>query len=378
MRWIIVGTVTVCLLAGAIAYATGLVAYDRHTGYFSPVFAPGQDAIYFVQRDTSGVSWGFGWEGFSPPASARAFSDSVSLRRLDLAAGTIEVLEEWPVSPIVGHTMSSYRPKLYRYLGVRLRTEEPGTVDYALRMNIREDSVTRQFGIEGLWSADETQRVLGSWREGSVSLSGHSRWPVRDTIELFEVYAYGAHPPALLAHDHETGATEILLETAAYRSLYPDGFGPERIAERSKREEVVRIQTLERTHAELTARFEAQGMSDHEVAMAVIDEMRRLGFYPAPDTLTARLLTNGEIDPTLPLFDIADGEMASGVFPDIEKAIASPGDPVEKDIGRYVIHRDYENSARLNDFFAAGGKRMIVRYQDRHYELTYDQPGKSQ
>lgn len=374
MRWIGIGVGVTVLAVAALVYWSGLVAYDRQTGYYAPVFAPGQDAVYFIQRDTTGVSWGLGWEGFSGPASAHAFSDRLSLRRLDLATGGTEVLEEWISSPIVGRTVQSYRPKLYRYLGVRLRAETPDRVEYALKLDLRDGSRTRQFAISGMWSGDQDIRARGAWDENFVSMAGHSRWPIRDMTELFAVYAHGAPPPALLAHDHQTGTTTVLLETKAYRARYPNGVEPARIAEWSKRDEVVRIQDLERAHAELTARFEAEGLNSGEIAMRVIDEMQRLGFYPAPDTLTARLLRPGEADPALPVFAIADGEMASGVFPDIEKALATPGEAIEKDIGRYVIHRDYQNSARLNAFFGDGGTRMVVRYRGRDYEVTYDRP----
>ena len=134
------------------------------------------------------------------------------------------------------------------------------------------------------------------------------------------------------------------------------------------------IQDLERTHAELTARFEAEGLSSHQISMRVIDEMQRLGFYPAPATLTARLLVTGETLPALPVFAIADDEMASGVFPNIEKAVATPGKAVKKGMGRYVIHRDYQNSEELNNFSDAGGTRIVVRYQGHDYEVTYDKP----
>ena len=374
MRWIVTGLAVTVLIAAALIYWSGLVAYDRHTGYYAPVFAPGEDAVYYIQRDTTGLSWGIGWEGFSGPASARAVSDTISLRRLELATGDATILETWDSTPIVGRTIRSYRPKLYKYLGVRLRAETPDRVEYAFKLSLRDETTIRQFGVSGVWSTDHEIVARGEWGEGFVSLSGHSRWPIRDTVELFAAYAYGAHSPALLAHDHQTGTTKVLLDTNAFHTLYPDGVEPKWIAEWSKREDMIRIQDLERTHAELTARYEAEGLSSHQVAMRVIDEMQRLGFYPAPDTLTARLLAAGETLPALPVFAIAEGEMASGVFPDIEKAVATPGEAVEKGMGRYVIHRDYQNSATLNEFFNAGGTRMIVRYQGHDYEVTYDKP----
>ena len=48
MRWIVTGLAVTVLIAAALIYWSGLVAYDRHTGYYAPVFAPGEDAVYYI------------------------------------------------------------------------------------------------------------------------------------------------------------------------------------------------------------------------------------------------------------------------------------------------------------------------------------------
>jgi len=371
MRWLVLAAALVVLLAGGIAYATGLVGWDRLTGYYAPVFSPEGDAVYYLQRDTSGVSWGLGWEFFSPPASARAASDTLSLRRLDLAARRVEVLEEWRDSPILGRTVHTYRPALYLYLSARLRAEEPGVVDYAAGLAIPIQPRSTPFRLEGTWSADPAKRKRGEWRDGDASVGGYSRWPLAGDVELVAMPAYGAPPPALLARDHAAGTTAVLLETRAYRDIQPDGAPPEWNPEWSRRADMQPLRDLERTEAELRERFAAEGLPEYEASMRVIDEMRRLGFYPMPDTITARAVS-GTPPADLPLFDIADGEMASGVFPDIADAILRPGEAVEKSNTTYLIHRDYANSARLNDFLDTGATRFLVRYQGRLWELTID------
>ena len=67
------------------------------------------------------------------------------------------------------------------------------------------------------------------------------------------------------------------------------------------------------------------------------------------------------------MFEIADAEMASGIFQDIEKAIAAPGTEVEKSFAPYVIHRDYDNSRKLNAYLAGGGRVFGVCVRDRFY-----------
>ena len=163
MRWIVTGLAVTVLIAAALIYWSGLVAYDRHTGYYAPVFAPGEDAVYYIQRDTTGLSWGIGWEGFSGPASARAVSDTISLRRLELATGDATILETWDSTPIVGRTIRSYRPKLYKYLGVQLRAETPDRVEYAFKLSLRDETTIRQFGVSGVWSTDHEIVARGEW-----------------------------------------------------------------------------------------------------------------------------------------------------------------------------------------------------------------------
>ena len=211
MRWVIGGVIVVAVLAAGIAYAIGLVGFERHQGYYAPVFAPDGSAVYYIQRDTTGVAWGLGWQGFSAPAYANATSDVVSLRRLTLADGRIDVLEEWRDSPVLGRTLRTYRPGLFQYLYVRLRMETPDAVDYAMKLSITQVPRSIPFGIEGVWSDNPALANRGEWRDGGASMGGYSRWSLHGSVELFSVRAYGAHPPALLAYDHDTGETNAAL-----------------------------------------------------------------------------------------------------------------------------------------------------------------------
>ena len=47
---------------------------------------------------------------------------------------------------------------------------------------------------------------------------------------------------------------------------------------------------------------------------------------------------------------------------------------VDKTMGDYVIHHDYQNSARLNAFLGGGGERFRVRFAGRLYALTVARP----
>jgi hypothetical protein len=74
------------------------------------------------------------------------------------------------------------------------------------------------------------------------------------------------------------------------------------------------------------------------------------------------------------LFSIAKGEMEAGIFQDIERAIASLGEEIDKTSDCYFTHRDYSTSARLNAYLKTGKMRFYVRHLGETYELTIRKP----
>ena len=105
----------VLMVLAAGAYALGMAGYERHSGYFAPVWDKTGKGIYYFQRDTSGFIWGMGWEHFSPPASSYVNSDSFSLRHVDAEDGTIKVLQTWTDSPLVNRVTKHYRGRIFNF-----------------------------------------------------------------------------------------------------------------------------------------------------------------------------------------------------------------------------------------------------------------------
>ena len=64
-----------------------------------------------------------------------------------------------------------------------------------------------------------------------------------------------------------------------------------------------------------------------------------------------------------------------GLFEDILAALASPGEPVDKSMGRYITHRDYATSAAINAFLDGDGTVFFVARGDQVYELTIHPAG---
>ncbi|MFL6414747.1 MAG: hypothetical protein ACJ74Y_03630 [Bryobacteraceae bacterium] len=139
-----------------------------------------------------------------------------------------------------------------------------------------------------------------------------------------------------------------------------------------------RDQAMMRTHEELLQKYKAMGMGENQALLRIVKDMQRLGYYPKTPTIVARRLSQEEAARTDldkdALFSIAKGEMESGIFQDIERAIANPGEEIDKDSFGYYTHRDYSTSARLNAFLETGKTRFYVRYLGNTYELTIRKP----
>jgi len=62
----------------------------------------------------------------------------------------------------------------------------------------------------------------------------------------------------------------------------------------------------------------------------------------------------------------------AGLFPDIERAVARPGQPVKKSMGAYVTHRDYSTSRQINEYLDARHPSFTVRAQGTCWLLAID------
>ena len=190
-----------------------------------------------------------------------------------------------------------------------------------------------------------------------------------------------AYPCALVAHNAKTSELKVLLATPTCDRLYPVGIRFSDVEQFSRREQIERIRLLKSTKEELKRQALAEGLTEHEAWLRAIDQMQDLGFYARPPQVVAQTLSRqqvralerqGALDP---LFSITEMEFRVGLFQDIERAIKSPGTEVER-WGRYVIHRDYSNSQKLNRFFESGGRLFYVETQGRTYrlKLTKERP----
>jgi len=155
-RVAIVGLLAMVLLVGAavLVYGAGVIAVERHRGFFAPVWHPDGRQIYLFQRDTFGVVWGFGWEFFSPPADAYVISDRLSLLRLDPADGAAVVLDRFDGSPIEGRVTEHYRGRIFNTVSAAIEPGEDG-VAFRVAMSVPKVPSSEQWSLRGRWTPSQ-------------------------------------------------------------------------------------------------------------------------------------------------------------------------------------------------------------------------------
>lgn len=366
-------------LALALAVAAALIMRlrrDHLEGYYAPVFAADGDEIYFLRRETRGISWGLGYEFFSPPAHVYVLSDRFSLERLDPATGRVARVLALPASPFEGRHLRHYRGRLYGLPSVRLRWAEDGALDYAIRLSTPRQPRAEVFGLAGGWDARAAAAAPEGWRDGGVATVGYNEAGVGADAELLTPTGRQGFPAAIVLFRPQSRSQTTLLASDGLNQVEVAGPLLSWLEAQSRFAEVTRLRELRATRSRLIAAFQAQGLDEGAAILAADKELQRLGFYPKQETVT---LVARPIDDEkrrryaargLPLFEIAVAELQSGVFPDIERALAEPGHEVEKHGGAYLIHRDYTTSARLNAHLATGAAEFLVSFRDSTYILS--------
>ncbi len=373
------------LLAGlVVVFVRGAVSQRGGTsfeGYYAPVYSPDGQHVYFVERRISGtVKETKGADLFfsSPEFDVFVETDTFSLKRLHIQSGEIEELIRLASSPIEGRRYEKTGSP-FQVADARLQFTKERQLQFNVCLTEHQPPRVQEYMSSGVWS--ETQHVAEisrSWEKSHCEMSGYDEWPLFGNWELREVHRGGGMlPPAIIAYNHGTGAGKVLVKNKEYDRLYPDGVPVRQILEYPRRADMERSQTVRRVHEELLQKYKAMGMGEMQALLRTGKDMQRLGYYPKSTMIVARRLDRadaaaGKLDKEA-LFSIAKGEMESGVFPDIEKAIASPGEEIDKSDG-YHIHRDYSTSARLNKFIKTGKTRFYVEYLGETYELTIIRP----
>ena len=381
------GSKTIVLVAVVIFALLGVVAWvlvraavggvQTSEGYFAPVYSPDGQYVYFVERRTSGTVRRVGpIDLFSPSKfDVQVAKDNFSLKRLHVQSSQVEELIGFTPSPTVGQRYEAIGSP-FQGSDAQLRFTKERQLQFNVCLKAYEGSAAREYLASGLWSEAQTAaQISRSWKSSWCQMGGYDEWPLFGDWELMEVRGETASfPVGIAAYNHVTSDVKVLVKAKDYDRLYPKGVPLQQIQKSSVRPAIERLQAMLRTHEELLQKYRAEGMGENQALLRVGKDMQRLGYYPKTPTIVARRLSRDEEIDKNALFSIAKDEMASGVFPDIEKAIASPGEEIDYDGTGYHIHRDYSTSARLNTFLATRPTRFYVRYLGETYELTIKRP----
>lgn len=346
----------------------GFVTWERHTGYFGPAFSPDGRHVYAVVRETTGFTWGFGWEHFTPPARAYPLTDNVRLVRIDAASGTEETLEAWRETPVLRRTLSEYRGRIFNSFRAALRPDAGGSLVYEIEIAIPVVPTSEVHRIAGTWSAEPSQGRRGEWQRAAFSSPLVSERVVSGDTEVFALRGPESYPCALVLLDHRTMTTRVIARSSTYAERYSGGPPLDALMEVSRKKDIDRLAMLERKRSELVTQFRAQGATEIDALLKTGRALEDLGYLPRSARLVAHRLSATEASaPGIPLFEIAEAEMASGIFPDIEKALAAPGTEIDRSMGKYIVHNDYTTSRALNAHLASGAREFAVRFRGTTY-----------
>lgn len=327
----------------ALAQLIGIFTLERHRGFFAPVWSADGQQVYYLERDTRGLVWGFGWEFFTPPASAYVISDRLTLRRLDIASGKSELLERFDGSPVVGRVTKHYRGSIFNFISARI---EPGGqgIDFLVRMDVPRVPMSESWSLAGVWKPGQPSNA--KWDAKNAGITAGSHEVLKNGIELMTVRGRESFSAAVLAVEAD-GSHRVLLHNGDFAGLYPDGVPARQIAERSSRERIERSRELTRVKTELVAKHKARGLNDGAATLRAYDDMEELGYFPKSPRLVATALS--ELPADVRVFDIPDEYFRVGLFQDIAAAIAAPEQEVKTSTGTYLKYYDDEVGLQLKE-----------------------------
>ena len=368
-----------CVLLTVLAWVgvrvLGQLGAQTYESYFAPVYSPDGLYVYFVERRISGTARVIKDPGFvfggAPTYGVSVAKDTFSLKKLNVQSGKVEELVALPPSPIEGRSYESQGNK-FQYPDAWLRFTKSGELNFTVCLKTHIPA-EKMYSSEGVWTeAQHAAKISRSWEESQCATS-YNEWPLFGDWELEEARGEPDYfSVAIVAYNHVTGEVKPLVKSKGYDRAYPNGVPLRQLEESSRRKDMERTQAISRTREELQQKYTAMGLGQVPMELRIIKDLQRLGYYPKPSTIVARRLSGDEITKIDKdaLFSIAKGEMESGIFPDIEKAIASPGEEIDQYTSEYYTHRDYNTTARLNPYLKTGKLKFYVRYLGETYELT--------
>ncbi|MDH3741463.1 MAG: hypothetical protein OER56_07685 [Hyphomicrobiales bacterium] len=345
------------------AYALGIASYERYSGYLAPVWDETGEAIYYIQRDTSGFIWGMGWEHFSPPASSYVTTDEFSLRRLNAESSEVEILQTWPNSPLSSRVTKHYRGRIFNTVSARVERDS-GAVKFNVVLQIPKVPRSDIWALTGAWRPDVP--AVATWQQQGHRSGGFSDQALLNGVEVIAVRGRESFPAAIVTIAGD-GNQRVVLKNDDFDDLFPGGIPQRRIDERSRRTSIERVRTYKKTRVELIAKHMAAGLREGEAMLKATEDMEELGLIPKRPRLVAKTVSANPDN--LKVFDIPPDYFTVGLFNDIAAAISEPGKLVDTNTGGYLKYYDDDVGPRLKAWREAGNDRFIVRTGGQTYLL---------
>ncbi len=355
------------LVPAWFAYRLGVIPrIDRLQSFHAPVFGRDGRDVFYLTRNAWGISWGPGIEFFTSPASVVVLGDRFALQRTNWATGETKTLHEWRV-PHQKSPKKRYRNYLFGIPECELAWEG-NSLHYKIGLDFLPNGPP-SFSVKewstGSFNAD-TGTVLeqDAWRPGYYQTNPWSELVLSGPLEIIDLKSR-----ALIINDSETAQRTVLRVSDSGGSVVREEVVTIDLKEYSHRAQLERSRTVRETYSNLVSRFRSQGLPEGEAVLKANDEMEKLGYYPKTPRLVAAKIDKVSLGPKV--FEISVDEFRFGLFPDIEAAIAKPGTEIHFG-GKYITHRDFTTSRKLNDYLEAGNATFIVKSEKGLFLLTLE------
>jgi hypothetical protein len=363
---IVVGLLALLLSVPAwFAFRVGILPRIDHTESFhAPVFSPDGQEIYYLSRKAWGVSWGPGIEFFTPPASVIVLGDRFALQKTNRETGETRTIHEWSVAHLL-QPVKTYRNYLFGIPEGELRWDGR-TLHYKIGLDFLPNDppgLSVKEWTRGSWNADSNSLVEQElWKSGYYQ---PNPWTEQILLGPLEVINYKNQ--ALVLYDSVARKRTTLRFSGSGGPGLREELATFDLAVYAHREQLERSRTIRETYGSLVIRFRSQGLPEGEAMLRANDEMERLGYFPrSPKLLAARI---DGIPQDVKVFEITSDEFRFGLFPDIEAALAKPGTEVAFH-GKYIRHRDFGTSDRLNEHLDSGNRSFIVKHNRALYRIS--------
>ncbi len=344
------------LVPAGFAYRLGIIPrIDRIQTFHAPVFGPDGREVYYLTRNAWGVSWGPGIEFFTPPTAVIVLSDRFSLQRTSRETEKTRTVHTWRAQHAL-KPKTQYRNYLFGFPDCELKWNGR-TLHYKIGLDFLPNDPSylsiNEWTI-GSWNADTANLFeTNTWKSGYQTTD---RWTEQILSGPFELVDYKSQ--ALILYDSVLQTRTPLRVSSSGTAQLREEIATAELKDYTHRAQLERSRAIREAYAETVAVFQAQGPPEGEAMLRASDEMEKKGYYPKTPKLEAKKIES--IPQGVKVFSITNDEFRFGLFQDIEEAIAKPGKEARFS-GKYITHRDFDTSRKLNEYLEAGNKAFIVK-----------------